>query len=83
MTTDYNQLKETNSLGGDCLMEAKQLLKFMTEAMPQQEAADSEWEAFYNTTVTFSYKGQVAVFENSAAVYTALQEALEYIIDQQ
>lgn len=67
------------------IKDCKELLSYMEAEFEKTdvENPDDAWEQFYTLPATIGFGGRQVVLVNQASVYTALTEALEYIISQE
>lgn len=61
----------------------KELSDYMDEQMILSNDSQEATDKFYAMKATISFGGKVAVLDNSAAVFMALQDAIKYIIEQE
>ena len=61
--------------------EFKELLKYMRECYDKMHEGDTD--AVYEKDVIIGFGGRIAHGKGGAATYTALEEAIEYILEQE
>jgi len=66
------------------VLKAKMIIKSMDAAMSiwQENSSPIDEADFYDKTTVVGFGDKLAVFNNGAAVYTAIYDAMKYIIDQ-
>lgn len=67
------------------IKDCKSLLEYMKAefAKTDIDEADEAWSKFYELKAVIGYGSHVIMLDNQASVYTALVDALEYIISQE
>lgn len=59
------------------------LKEYMDHEMSAMDGSDEERDTFYSRKATISFGDKIVILDNSAAVWTALRDAIDYIISEE